>query len=284
MVAPSHRMLFDSLPLPAPISSMLISRVSTASRGAESGGGPTLSSSVVVPDGQPESRPFVHERSWVNPTLIVTGSVFVAAAIAGKGLEGAGIKIPALDKGWQHLCLAALGLLVIATGTLPQLLAKDTPVSQPTVRQPGSSTSSPSSSASSGPSAAPALSSVSLIDLSVVDPENDGYSVDPATVDKTTYKNVLISNGDLCDAYGSVTYRLAGEYKHFHALVGLTDDSESGEDIDFSITVNNGSTPTGVIQAINVGESPKPIDADITGAFSITLSAVTPDCVFGCMD
>jgi hypothetical protein len=134
----------------------------------------------------------------VNTTLIVTGAVFVAAAIVGKGLEGAGIKIPALDKGWQHLCLAALGLLVIVIGALPELLAQDTPVTHPTANQPGSSASSAASSASSGPSAVLAPSSVPLIDLSMADPENDGYSVNSATVDNATYQNALVSAGDLC--------------------------------------------------------------------------------------
>jgi NPCBM/NEW2 domain len=216
----------------------------------------------------------------VNTTLVATGAVFVAAAIVGKGLEGAGIKIPALDKGWQHFCLAGLGILVIAIGALPQLLVNDTPVSQPTMNEPGATPFSAASSASSGPSATAAPSSVQLVNLSTVATQTDGYSVGSATVDGVTYQNALVSNGDICSTYGTVTYQPARRYKHFHALVGVTDDSQSDESVDFSVTVDNDSSPSGTAQTMNVGEAPKPIDVDIAGAFRITLSAVAPDCVF----
>lgn len=225
----------------------------------------------------------------MNTTLVVTGAVFVAAAIVGKGLEGAGIKIPALDKGWQHFCLAGLGILVIIFGALPQLITNDAPVSQPTANQPGATAFPASGGASSGPSVIPLasgpsttrpLSSVQLVNLPRVSTETDGYSVHSATVDRVTYQNALVDNGNICGSYGTVTYQPARQYKHFHALVGVTDNSQSGEDIDFSVTVDNESSPTGTTQTINVGEAPKPIDVDITGAFRITLSAVAPDCVF----
>ena len=196
---------------------------------------------------------------------------------------------PALDKGWQHFCLAGLGILVIAIGALPQLPANDAPVSQPTANQPGATALSAAGGASSSPSATPApsglsttraSSSVQLVNLPRVATENDGYSVRSVTVDRVSYQNALVDNGDICGSYGTVTYQPARQYEHFHALVGVTDNSQSGEGIDFSVTVDNESSPTGTTQTINVGEAPKPIDVDITGAFRITLSAVAPDCVF----
>lgn len=91
----------------------------------------------------------------MNTTLVVAGAVFVAAAIVGRGLEGAGIKIPALDKGWQHFCLAGLGFLVIAIGTVPQLLANDASGPHPAASQQQPTVAPDTSESSNIPSDAP---------------------------------------------------------------------------------------------------------------------------------
>lgn len=182
------------------------------------------------------------------------------------------------------VCLAALSVVVknSTTGSQSQGPASSpsSNSSQSTASQPRAAAFPAVSNDSSSPSATPVSGSVQLVNLSTVSTATDGYSIAPATVDGVTYQNALISDGDICGSYGTVTYQPARLYKHLHALVGVTDNSQSGESVDFSVTVDNNSSPTGTTQTINVGEAPKPIDVDITGAFRITLSAETPDCVF----
>lgn len=92
----------------------------------------------------------------MNTTLVAMGAVFVAAALVGTGLEGAGIKIPALNKRRQYIGLTALGFLVIAIGTVPQLLANDAPGSHPATSQLQPTVTPVSAEPSSTPSASPA--------------------------------------------------------------------------------------------------------------------------------
>lgn len=179
----------------------------------------------------------------MNTTLIVTGAVFVAAAIVGTGLEGAGIKIPALDKRWQHFCLAGLGILVIATGALPQFLANDAPVSRATANRLGATAAPTVGSASSSPSGASAQSdpSTSQTPLAPQTSKQNGAVLGSYTVDLPTYYSIPLGvskptqsqfdsseqNGDLDD----------GDYCNF------TSDCYHELNGDRIVELQRGSTP-----------------------------------------
>lgn len=221
----------------------------------------------------------------MNTTLIVTGSIFAAAAIVRIGLEGFGIKIPALEKAWQQWSLLALGLVVMALGAIPAVspLIKNDPGYQPNASAPtgnpsGSSPSQPAPSVTNS-TAVSASKNIPLTSVPVVGSDNNGYTVGTPTIAGGTYKNSLIAS-DSCEDYGTITYQVAKKYKYLHALVGVSGgSSSSGESFNFSVSIDNDDAAPGEAgPAMNANESPQPITVNIVGASRITLWAVTSDC------
>jgi hypothetical protein len=220
----------------------------------------------------------------VNTTLVVTGAVFVAAAIAGKGLEGAGIKIPALDKGWQQFCLAVLGILVIAIGVLPQLLAKGAPGPQQAENQPTHGTSSATASSSPVASNAPtsptgtplpntAPSGTYLMQRPLVVDNAFGLADGPVQIGSHTYQySVSFDCGQAAAEVQSVTYNVGG-FSHLRATIGLTNDSPPtpGHVANVFLYKNGSSTPFGPPITGMIG-SGQPVDVDLQKATQLTIS------------
>lgn len=221
----------------------------------------------------------------MNTTLVVAGAVFMAGAIAGGGLEGLGIKVPVLNKTWQHWSLGTLGALMFVAGMVPLFapLVKRDSASAPGVTAPSGGNPntpvSPGASPHGGQgSAGVASKNVPLISLPVVGNDQNGYTVTSAAVSGKTYNNVLSSSDD-CSTYGSITYQVSRKYKTLHALVGVTGEPGSSDSINFSVSIDDSEDPSQAGPSMNAGETPQPIDVNISNATTITLWAVAPNCV-----
>ena len=116
--------------------------------------------------------------------------------------------------------------------------------------------------------------------MTPVDPSLSNYStgqqkvdgqVDPQTIYDETQDDYNCNDGISTDSTGQVIYELDRKYAKFHAVVGLADNSASGDTITFKVLIDGqqryASAP------LTVGEA-QAVNMSIAGAFRITLEDV----------
>jgi hypothetical protein len=189
-----------------------------------------------------------------------------------------------LDKGWQHFCLAALGIVVIAIGVLPQLLANDTPATQQAANQPTHGTSPATAStppvASKSPTSplstplpSTASSGTYLMQRPLVVDNAFGLADGPVQIGSHTYwYSISFDCGQGAAEVQSVTYNVGG-FSHLRATIGLTNDSPPtpGHVANVFLYKNGSSTPFGppITGVIGSGE---PVNVDLQNATQLTIS------------
>src|SRR5882757_8688696 len=97
-------------------------------------------------------------------------------------------------------------------------------------------------------------------------PVDGGFTTGPQTVNTIRYPQTLYLQNY---SYGnSVDYQLGRRYHHFHAFVGLSDDSSSYDHAKFALDADGqmiGPTPT-----LGVGQT-YTFDVDLPGPFRLRL-------------
>ena len=121
------------------------------------------------------------------------------------------------------------------------------------------------------PTSTPSASTgtLSLLDADVVS-VRDGiarFVTGPLKIDTVSYDRVLYGTSTCQNEPVAITYQLDRKYRKFHATVGVGDDTEYAEQVKFALLVD-GSVKHNVIA--DLGET-IPFEADITGAFRITI-------------
>jgi hypothetical protein len=114
----------------------------------------------------------------------------------------------------------------------------------------------------------------SLLGMTQVGDPSDIYQSGPETINTKPYQQTLYTRLNICGGLDdTITYQPERKYTHFHALVGLTDDSESGVSVTFDVETpdNTSTTPIGNTATIGVAQDPRPVDADIPNDSRITL-------------
>jgi hypothetical protein len=114
-----------------------------------------------------------------SSTIVAIGIVLLAAGIIGKGLEIFGVKIPALDRGWQQYGLMSVGAIALLLGVLHPYDHQNNP--RPCCPPPptaSSLTTEPVPSSSSTPSPLPSPSSTCARKLAITAPSSGATIAD----------------------------------------------------------------------------------------------------------
>jgi hypothetical protein len=181
------------------------------------------------------------------------------------------------------LCAAAAAVVVFAgsvwvvvTFASSARSAPDSSVSASTV-PPGPATPSEDALALSEPSA---VNRKSLVTSDPLDDRSSGFQAGSLKVNGVRYDNVKHAEL-LCYVVGNVaeeTYQLDRKYRRFTAQAGLGDDSSSSPVVRFTVLADGDPVHT---ESVRVGEV-KPIEADVSGAFRVSLRAeANVDCSTG---
>lgn len=129
--------------------------------------------------------------------------------------------------------------------------------------------SRPSASGQPGPGTLTAPGSVSVTTL---DPVAGSNSVDsgPQRVNTRSYSDTLYQYAN-CANERSVIYQLDRRYDNFEAIIGPSDDSQSGYTVFFTVTVDEREV---LKEQVAVGQS-RSIRADVSGGYRMTISVIS---------
>jgi hypothetical protein len=230
------------------------------------------------------------EKGWVFFACLAVSIASVAGIGAWRSARRFGLTATCMFV--SVICLA--GLSVAARADPPTFIPQGTPAnaastspqtsttvpSEPPASLPSSALRSPAASQIPNPVVTSAAAPQPLVDMTPVDPSLSNYStgqqkvdgqVDPQTIYDETQDDYNCNDGISTDSTGQVIYELDRKYAKFHAVVGLADNSASGDTITFKVLIDgqqryaSGPLTVGEAQAVNMS---------IAGAFRITLEDV----------
>ena len=109
---------------------------------------------------------------------------------------------------------------------------------------------------------------VSLLDMTPINEDDYTFTVGPMKVNAVMYERTLYGDGECSYHYHRNVYQLDRKYRTFQAKIGVGDDTEHKVSVRFILSVDDAVRRTGTV---TLGQSPIPLEADITGAFRLKL-------------